>query len=176
MLGAIIRQSKCEKTIADMWQWMAIAAKASSKKPYKIIDFSQEHHFDWETYLKQFYVRRSKGLDDVKVLLSGAVWRSFGCSPDLVMQEDGTSRVEMVEHPGEVWIRYSHDATEPWTKLDLRRYCKKADAYKYGRDKDGTISNTATQVSTSNGIVPCTDSFIAHRTYQKLLRLHPDWQ
>ena len=25
-----------------------------------------------------------------------------------------------VAHPGEVWLRYSYDENEPWTKVDLR--------------------------------------------------------
>lgn len=61
-------------------------------------------------------------------------------------QADGSTKVEMVHHPGEVWLRYSHSDKEQWTKMDLRRECKGKNQHMYGRDKDGDLTNIATEV------------------------------
>lgn len=145
--GEVIRASKGVKIISDMKDWMGIAAKSNLKHPPLITEFTQEMHYDWESFLKQFYVKGRKDIDDLKALLVGSKWRSYGASEELIRCPNGVPpRVELCSHPGEVWIRYSHDATEPWTKIDMRRFCKKADRFQYARDSDGRMANTASEV------------------------------
>ena len=58
-------------------------------------------------------------------------------------------KVVIVEHPGEVWMKNSHDVDAPWTyKVDLRRMAQKRERYQYGPDKDGDLCNIATKVHT----------------------------
>jgi hypothetical protein len=101
-------------------------------------------HYDWVKFLSQLYVKGRKDIDGVKAKLLGAMWRSYGASEELVIKPDGSSRVELVEHPGEVWIRYSHDDTEPWTKIDMRRWSKRRTQGMYAPDEDGTMMNVGT--------------------------------
>ena len=49
--------------------------------------------------------------------------------------------MELVEHPGEVWIRYSLDDTKPWTRIEMRRACSKKYKNQFGRDEEGTVMN-----------------------------------
>ena len=93
-------------------------------------------------------MKSRKDEHDVKVLLQGSKWRSYGVSEEIVRGKDGEpDHVELVAHPGEVWIRYSHDVKEPWTKLDLRRCCKKKDRYRYTRGHDGLLANVPSEVT-----------------------------
>ena len=105
-------------------------------------------HIDWQSFLGQFYTRGHTDIDGIKKLLQGSKWRSYGASEELIRGENGEpDRVETVSHPGEVWIRYSHDQTEPWTKIDMRGFCKKKDRYRYARDADGRMANVASEVT-----------------------------
>ena len=146
--GEVIRASKGHDIISDMADWMDIAAKSNEKNPPLITKFIQQMHYDWESFLIQFYVKGRTDANDLKKLLQGSKWRSYGASEELIKGENGEpDRVETVSHPGEVWIRYSHDLTEPWTKIDMRRYCVKANRYQYARDVDGRMANMASEVT-----------------------------
>jgi hypothetical protein len=132
------------KTICDLDDWMTIASRANRARPHRLVKFEQSMHYDWVKFLSQLYVKGRKDIEGVKALLVGAMWRSYGASEELVIQPDGSSRVELVEHPGEVWIRYSHDDTEPWTKVDMRRWSKRSTQGRYYRDDDGMTVNIGT--------------------------------
>ena len=125
---------------------MEIFKGSNQKHPHRIVDFTQDMFFNWVKYLGQFFVKRNVDMKGKKALLQGSVWRSCGWSPDLIIQPDGYTKVEMVHHPGEIWLKYSHDDQEPWTKIDLRRESKRKSQYMYGRDKGGDMSNIATEV------------------------------
>ena len=142
--GHIIQESKGYKTISDYFAWMKIATDASNANPYRVVEFKQEMHFDWKAFLSQFYVKSRDTIDAFHAKLSGAVWRSYGCSEEVVKQPDGSVKSELVYHPGEVWLRYSHSDKEAWTKLDLRRDCKKKDQYIYSRNAQGFMCNVST--------------------------------
>ena len=163
--GEVQRESKGVKTIADMYQWMDIAKAcnvdgppalltcplqdSNRKHPPLVTEFTQDMHYDWQKFLSQFYVRGRTDIEDLKVLLRGSKWRSYGASEELIKGENGEpDRVELVSHPGEVWLRYSHDDTEPWTKVDLRRtwICPKKDRHAYARDDDGWLANVSSEV------------------------------
>ena len=84
-------------------------------------------------------------MDGVVGRILGARRRSYGASEMLVHPKDGGEpRVELVEHPGEVWIRYSLDDTEPWTRIEMRRTCSKKYKDQYDRDEEGTVMNVGT--------------------------------
>ena len=142
--GHIIQESKGFKTISDYFEWMNIAKNASNANPYRVIEFKQEMHFDWKAFLSQFYVKSRDTIDAFHAKLRGAVWRSYGCSEEMVKQPDGSVKSELVYHPGEVWLRYSHNDKEAWTKVDLRRDCKKKDQYIYSRNAQGFMCNVST--------------------------------
>ena len=146
--GEVIRAAKGIKIISDMQDWMDIAATSNQKHPPLITKFTQEMHLDWQLFLGQFYSKGRTDIDNLKALLQGSKWRSYGASEELIKGEDGEpDRVETVSHPGEVWLRYSHDVTEPWTKIDMRAFCKKSDRFKYARDTDGRMANMASEVA-----------------------------
>lgn len=66
----------------------------------------------------------------------------------LVDPGDGSPpRVELVAHPGEVWLRYTHDKTEPWTKVDLRRNSRGKNQGQYSRNEEGIWSCIRSKVS-----------------------------
>jgi hypothetical protein len=144
--GDIQQAARGLKTIADMQDWMDIARGANKKHPFRVVEFKQGMHRDWTNFLKQFFVKGRKDVDGEKVLLQGSKIRSYGKSPVAVVHADGTTKIEMVSHPGEVWMKYSFRDDEDWTKLDMRRWTKKGDRYKLFRDEDGFASNAATEV------------------------------
>ena len=122
-----------------------IAKDCNRKHPHRVIEFTQDMHFDWERFLNQLYVKGRDDMDGVVGRILGARWRRYGANEmRMYPPDDGEPRVELVEHPGEVWIRYSLDDTEPWTRIEVRRACNKKYKDQYGRDKEGTVTNVGT--------------------------------
>lgn len=146
-ISTVVRESNNGKwkTISDYRDWMQITRDANQNRPHRVVEFEQSMHYDWATFLSQIYVRGRKDISGVKAKLLGARWRSYGASEEKVYPADGgPPRVELVEHPGEVWIRYSLDDDEPWTKIDMRRWASKLYQGCYNRDVSGTMMNIGT--------------------------------
>lgn len=133
VFGHIIHESKGFKTISKCFEWANIAKNASNANPYHVIEFKHEMHFDWKAFPSQFYVESRETIDASHAKLRGAAWRRYGCSEEMVKRPDSSVKSELAYHPGEVWLRYSHNE-ETWTKVDPRRDCKKKDQHIYSRN------------------------------------------
>jgi hypothetical protein len=141
--GSIQIAAKSKKIIANMEEWMDIAKGASKANPHRVVELTQDMIYDWAEFLKQIYVNGTrKGAGGNNVKLQGSCWRNYGVGED---PETG----ELVWHPGEVWLRYTFDEKEPWTKLDLRRQAKKAHLYKTPTTKSSALTIPAITPITS---------------------------
>jgi len=145
--ATITNAAKGRKTINDMKDWMDVAKKAAMGN-HRIVEMLQDKHFNWKEFLSQMYTRPSASrldIDGEKALIEGMPWRSYGMSEEV----DDTGKVVIVEHPGEVWLKSSHDVNAPWDhKVDLRKNAQKTQRYQYGRDEQGDLSNIPTKVET----------------------------
>ena len=54
--------------------------------------------------------------DGEKVLIISAMWFSYGYSDEI---DPATGRETTIEHPNEVWCRYTHNSPENWKKVKL---------------------------------------------------------
>ena len=148
LFAHIQQEARPRECISDIHDWMEIAAECTRHNPPRVVYFEQDEHQDWQSFLSQYYVTSRKNFDGIKTKLMDAVWRNYGVGEELVDPGDGSPpRVELVAHPGEVWLRYTHDDTEPWTKVDLRRNAKKKDQGQYSRTGDKMYSSIRTKVS-----------------------------
>ena len=96
--------------------WEKIVREARPKHPFDVIPMTSPDFLDFSQVTKQF-THRKKDTNKKPVLISKAMWMNFG------QGSDTTGRV--VKHPNEVWIRYSYDTDEPWSKLSLLKGRKK---------------------------------------------------
>ena len=164
--GNIQQAARAVPTISDYNDWMDIARRANKKNPNRVVHLTQEYHYDFQKFLSQYYIAsRKEYVGGENVTIMDAVWRNYGMGEELVDPGDGSEpRVELVAHPGEVvifrydmdmtycrcaqvWLRYTHDVTEPWTKIDMRRRAKKKHQGQYSRNEEGVWSCIRTKVS-----------------------------
>ena len=107
---AHIEKRKSSARVYVPGDWEAVVRTACSVVPFdvnpmeacKFLDFSE---------LSQQYTHRKKDTAKKPVLISKALWMNFGQGEDL--------GGEVKKHPNEVWLRYSYDHDEPWSKGNL---------------------------------------------------------
>ena len=90
--------------------WELVVREARPMSPFTVIPMDASKFVDF-TELSEQYTHRKKDADKKPVLISKAVWMNFG-------QGEDTSG-ELKKHPNEVWLRYSYNTDEPWSKVSL---------------------------------------------------------
>ena len=87
-----------------------VVCQARPTSPFTVIPMDASNFLDFTELSKQ-YTHRKKDADKKPVLISMAVCMNFG-------QGEDTSG-ELKKHPNEVWLRYSYNTDEPWSKVSL---------------------------------------------------------
>jgi len=105
-----IENRKGSATVYVSEGWKKIVKEACPKKPYIVYTMDSSHFRDFTGIVKQ-HKQRKKDTNKHPVLISKAMWMSFGQTVDT------SGKVQC--HPNEVWLRYSYSATEKWSKLNL---------------------------------------------------------
>ena len=95
-------------------EWEKVIASCTQAKPYKIQHMTSELFYDFSD-LEKAHTKRKKDTSGQPVLLSKAMWMNFG--QGVVNKEDGKQITTV--HPNEVWLRYSFDKSETWSKVSL---------------------------------------------------------
>lgn len=96
--------------------WENVVREARPAHPFEVVSMHSEDFFDFTQLTKQFTCRK-KDTNKKPVLISKAFWMNFGQGKDL------SGRI--VKHPNEVWLRYSYDTSESWSKVSLLKGRKK---------------------------------------------------
>ena len=126
--------SRKYEVIPDKNTWEKIMRECNESNPNCVIPFDQHLHRDFSNYLKQHFVGNRNGHDGTAALISKGRWRNYGIGEILI-----NNKLETVEYPGEVWIRYSNSPLEMPQRVDLRRNCKGRSLY---RDISVGVSKT----------------------------------
>ena len=90
--------------------WEVVVREACPRSPFNVVPMEATKFLDFKE-LTQQYTHRKKDADKKPVLISKALWMNFG-------QGENTSG-EVEKHPNEVWLRYSYDTDEPWSKVSI---------------------------------------------------------
>ena len=96
--------------------WKKIVEEACPKKPFNVVTMDLSHFNDYADVVKQ-HTQRKKDTNKYPVLISKATWMNFGPTTD------NSGKIQ--RHPNEVWLRYSYDASEVWSKVSLLKGRKK---------------------------------------------------
>ena len=94
-----------------------VVCQARPTSPFTVIPMDASNFLDFTELSKQ-YTHRKKDADKKPVLTSMAVCMNFG-------QGEDTSG-ELKKHPNEVWLRYSYNTDEPWSKVSLLKGRKRS--------------------------------------------------
>ena len=94
-------------------QWEDVITSARQKNPYQVQRMTADLFFDYSVLEKQ-YTKRKQDTSKKPVLISKVTWMNFG---QTITKANGQEVVE--KHPNEVWLRYSYDESEKWSKLSL---------------------------------------------------------
>lgn len=94
-------------------QWEDVITAARQKNPYRVQRMTADLFFDF-TVMEKSYTRRKKDTSKKPVLISKVTWMNFG---QTVTKRNGQEVVE--KHLNEVWLRYSYDESEEWSKVSL---------------------------------------------------------
>ena len=97
--------------------WEKVVHEARPKKPFNVISMDSPKFLNFTEITKQF-THRKKDSNGKPVLISKALWMNFGQGQDIC----GSVK----NHPNEVWLRYSYDPDEPWSKVSLLKGRKKS--------------------------------------------------
>lgn len=92
--------------------WEKVVREARPAHPFNVVPMDSSHFLDFTELTKQ-YTHRKKDAAKKPVLISKAVWMNFG-------------QWEDEKHPNEVWLKYSYDASEAWSKVNLLKGRKKS--------------------------------------------------
>ena len=96
--------------------WELVVREARPLSPFTVVPMESSKFLDFAELSKQ-YTHRKKDADKKPVLISKAVWMNFGQGEDI--------SGELKKHPNEVWLRYSYNTDEPWSKVSLLKGRKK---------------------------------------------------
>ena len=96
--------------------WELVVREARPTSPFIVVPMEASKFFDF-TELSEQYTHRKKDSAKKPVLISKAVWMNFGQGEDI--------SGELKKHPNEVWLRYSYNTDEPWSKVSLLKGRKK---------------------------------------------------
>ena len=99
--------------------WETVIREACVSKPFNVAPMDSTKFLSFSDLLKQ-HTQRKKDANGKSVLISKAVWMNFGQA-----EEVAGGHQHMRKHPNEVWIRYSFNLDEPWSKLNLLKGRKK---------------------------------------------------
>ena len=95
--------------------WETVVREACTSKPYSVCSMDSTKFLNFSE-LTQQYTFRKKDSDKKSVLISKASWMNYG-------QVNVSGKLK--KHPNEVWIRYTYNEDEPWSKVSLLKGRKK---------------------------------------------------
>lgn len=72
------KKFKRRKTIETMDDWIEIYKSSKRSNPFIMHKMEQDEIYNWEGYLKQFYIKTRLDSNGMKPLLQGSHWRNYG--------------------------------------------------------------------------------------------------
>ena len=90
--------------------WEKVVEEACLQKPFTVHRMSQDEFLDYSELMTQ-HSQRKKDSNCKPVLISKAAWMNFG--------QDEDSKGVPLKHPNELWIWYTYDTREAWSKVSL---------------------------------------------------------
>lgn len=91
----------------EEWYQHVRESAVSEHSKIEVIEMQQENFRDYRKQLKQMYTKRDKDKNGTPLEFSKAVWFNFGVGEEVV---DGS--LVQIEHPQEVWVRFTYSQSE----------------------------------------------------------------
>ena len=110
-----IERRKASARVYVPQDWEDVIREACVKNPFNVITMESSNFLDFSEVAKQ-YTNRKKDMAKQPVLISKALWMNFG-------QTDVSGTPEL--HPNELWLKYSYNVDEAWSKVSLLKGRKK---------------------------------------------------
>ena len=88
-------------------------------QPFQVVQVTGSDTKDFETMGDKSIKQNLVCNDGEKVLIRSAMWFSYGYSDEI---DPATGRETTIEHPNEVWCRYTNNSLENWKKVKLFKY------------------------------------------------------
>lgn len=115
MIVAQIEKRKGSAVVHVPEDWERVIEEACITNPFQIQKMDKEKFFDFLPITKEFTMRK-KDTKRAPVLISTANWLNFG---------EGEDGGQIVQHPGEFWMKSSFNSDEPWQKVCILKGRKK---------------------------------------------------
>lgn len=136
--GMIEKYAARIDTVYTPMQWYQRVRDAGhGSKSEQVVEMEQAHFYDFQQHLRKMYTERTQDEDKQNLDFQRIVWFNFGKRGNEIK-----GKLTLVDHPKEVWVRYTYDVKE-----HPRRVCY------YKKEKPGrtrTNSSLVLQVSHSN--------------------------
>ena len=100
-------------------QWEDVIISARQANPFRIQQMSHDLFMDFSELEKQ-HTRRKTDSSKNPVLISKVTWMNFGQAE---VTKDGKTVIE--KHSNELWLKYSYDTSEEWSRVSLLKGRKK---------------------------------------------------
>ena len=109
-----IRKIENVYTPQEWYRHVSDSAVAAASR-VEVIEMQQEYFRNYYTHLHQMFTERSKGPNGEPFDFSKVVWFNFGVGEEV--GENGV--IKTVEHPQEVWLRYTYHLSETPRKVSF---------------------------------------------------------
>ena len=114
-----IEKRKAAARIFVPQQWEDVITSARQANPFRVQQMGHDSFLDFSELEKE-HTRCKTDLSKNPVLISRVTWMNFG-------QAEVTKRGKTVteKHSNEVWLKYSYDTSEEWSRVTLLKGRKK---------------------------------------------------
>jgi len=105
--GVIERYTSKIETVYTPQQWYGHVSNVSTAHGIQVVEMEQCFFLDFRQYLRNIYTERNKDEDKNDLDFQRVVWFNFGTGEKII-----NDKLVLVDHPMEVWVRYSYDVKE----------------------------------------------------------------
>ena len=114
---ALIKKRKKSSTVLLPEDWAKVIEGANLRNPFKVTKMRQEDFKSWKTHLDHKYCLQKKDTNGNPVRFQQIHRFNVGWGSEL---DPKTGQSVLTYHPEHVWIKTSHDPSQPWQKVAIK--------------------------------------------------------